>query len=107
MPKMQLLEELVKAPAHQIWCLQVRKSQDLLWGTPLPWPRWETRSLTHWAHSHSCPNICIWGMDTGQPNSGWPQQLSVVAKQPQEMELGSLTICLSWWQGWDARAKGS
>lgn len=57
------------------------------------------QNLIHWAHGHSCPNISIWGMDTCQPNSGWPEQLSAVAKEPQETELGWLTICLNWWQG--------
>lgn len=52
------------------------------------------------------PNICIWGMDTCQPNSGWPDQLSAVAKEPQETELGWLTICLGCWQGCDASTKG-
>lgn len=43
-------EEPVKAPEHQIWCLQVRSSQELLWGRH-PSLASMRKSLTHWAHS--------------------------------------------------------
>lgn len=53
------------------------------------------RGLIHTASLFPpCQNVSIWGTGTCQPNWAWPGQLSGVAKQPREMEQGSLAICL-------------
>lgn len=93
---------------HQIGCIQVWKSQGLLWGRPCSVVSMGNSKFHPFGSQLLLPKKFAFEVqDTCQLDLGWPELCSVVSKEPQETEPGLLTICLSYWQGCDVSSKGS